>query len=163
MPRKPAAVAEKPSTKIVATNRRARFDYEIVESFEAGVSLVGSEVKSLRSGKADLKDAYAAVERQEMWLFGVRISPYEFARDGGHEPERDRKLLLHRAEIDRIGAKLAEKGLTLIPVRMYFKQGKVKVELALARGKAQRDKRETIKQREADREMERAVRHRSID
>jgi len=163
MPRKPAAAAEKPSTKIVATNRRARFDYEIVETFEAGVSLVGSEVKSLRSGKADLKDSYAAVDKREMWLYGVRISPYEFARDGGHEPERDRKLLLHRAEIDRIAAKLAEKGLTLVPVRMYFKEGKVKVELALARGKAQRDKRETIKRREADREMERAVRHRSID
>ena len=163
MPRKPAAAAEKPSSKTVATNRRARFDYEIVETLEAGIALVGSEVKSLRSGKADLKDSYAAVERQELWLHGVRISPYEFAREGGHEPERSRKLLVHRAEIERIGAKLAEKGLTLIPMRMYFKEGKVKVELGLARGKAQRDKRETIKQREANREMERVVRHRSID
>jgi SsrA-binding protein len=163
MAKKKPAEAEKASSRTVATNRRARFDYEILETFEAGVSLVGSEVKSLRSGKADLKDSYAAVEKREMWLHGVRISPYEFARDGGHDPERSRKLLLHRAEIDRIGAKLAEKGLTLVPMRMYFKEGKVKVELGLARGKAQRDKRETIKQREANREMERVVRHRSVD
>mgnify|MGYP001560364833 FL=1 len=160
MPRKPKA-EEKPASKVVATNRRARFDYEIVETIEAGVSLVGSEVKSLRGGKADLKDSYAATQGREMWLFGVRISPYEFARDGGHEPERPRKLLLHRAEIDRIGSRLAEKGLTLVPMRMYFKEGKVKVELGLARGKAQRDKRETIKQREADREMQRAIRHKN--
>jgi SsrA-binding protein len=163
MPRKPVTAAEKTSSKTVATNRRARFDYEIVETFEAGISLVGSEVKSLRNGRADLKDSYAAVSGREMWLYGVRISPYEFARDGGHDPERNRKLLLHRSEIDRIGAKLAEKGLTLVPVRMYFKEGKVKVELGLAKGKAYRDKRETIKQRDADREMERAVRHRSVD
>ncbi|HLE38073.1 MAG TPA: SsrA-binding protein SmpB [Acidimicrobiia bacterium] len=162
MPRKHKAEAEKPSSKTVATNRRARFDYEIVETVEAGVSLVGSEVKSLRSGRADLKDSYAAAKDREMWLYGVRISPYEFAREGGHDPERPRKLLLHRAEIDRIASRLAEKGLTFIPVRMYFKEGKVKVELGLARGKAQRDKRETIKQREADREMQRAIRHREV-
>jgi SsrA-binding protein len=162
MPRKQKAEAEKPSSKVVATNRRARFDYEIVETIEAGVSLVGSEVKSLRGGRADLKDSYAAADKREMWLYGVRISPYEFARDGGHDPERPRKLLLHRAEIDRIASRLAEKGLTLVPVRMYFKEGKVKVELGLARGKAQRDKRETIKQREADREMQRAIRHKDV-
>ncbi len=160
MARKPVAAPEKSSTKAIATNRRARFDYEILETFEAGIALVGSEVKSLRAGKADLKDSYAAVERGEMWLHGVRISPYEFAREGGHDPERSRKLLLHKGEILRIAAKVAEKGLTVVPVRMYFKEGKAKVELGVARGKAQHDKRETIKQRQADREMQRVVRHR---
>lgn len=149
--------------KPIATNRRARFDYEIVESYEAGLALVGSEVKSLRLGNADLKDSYGAVRDGEAWLYGLRISPYEFAREGGHEPERTRKLLLHRVEIERIASSLAEKGLTLIPVRLYFKNGKVKVELGLAKGKAKYDKRETVKRREADREMQRAIRHRSLD
>ena len=152
-----------PSIKTIATNRRARFDYEIVETVEAGLALLGSEVKSLRQGGADLKDSYAAVRGGEMWLFSLRISPYEFARDGGHEPERERKLLLHRAEIDKIGSKLAEKGLTLIPIRLYFKRGKAKVELGLAKGKATYDKRETLRRRQADREMQRAMRYRSID
>ena len=149
--------------KNIATNRRARFDFEIVDRFEAGIVLLGSEVKSLRAGQADLKDSYASVRRGEMWLSGLRIAPYEDARDGGHEPERERKLLLHRREIDRIGSALAEKGLSLIPVALYFKDGKVKVELGLGKGKAQRDKRETLKRRQADREMERAMRHRSLD
>ena len=149
--------------KPIATNRRARFDYEIVESYEAGLALVGSEVKSLRLGNADLKDSYGAVRDGEAWLYGLRISPYEFAREGSHEPERTRKLLLHRVEIERIASSLAEKGLTLIPVRLYFKNGKVKVELGLAKGKAKYDKRETVKRREADREMQRAIRHRSLD
>jgi SsrA-binding protein len=151
------------ATKTIATNRRARFDYEMVDTFEAGMVLLGSEVKSLRLGKADLKDSYATVRDGEMWLFGLRISPYEFARDGGHDPERPRKLLMHRGEIERIGSILAEKGLTLIPTRLYFKEGRAKVELGLGRGKAQRDKRETIKRRQADREMQRAIRHRSLD
>ena len=149
--------------KPIATNRRARFDYEIVESYEAGLALVGSEVKSLRLGNADLKDSYGAVRDGEAWLYGLRISPYEFAREGGHEPERTRKLLLHRMEIERVASSLAEKGLTLIPVRLYFKDGKVKVELGLAKGKAKYDRRETVKRREADREMQRAIRHRSLD
>jgi SsrA-binding protein len=149
--------------KPIATNRRARFDYEIVESFEAGLALVGSEVKSLRLGNADLKDSYGAVRDGEAWLYGLRISPYEFAREGGHEPERTRKLLLHRVEIQRIAGSLAEKGLTLIPTRLYFRSGRVKVELGLAKGKAKYDKRETVKRREADREMNRAIRHRSLD
>ncbi|MEX2323600.1 MAG: SsrA-binding protein SmpB [Acidimicrobiia bacterium] len=147
------------ATKTIATNRRARFDYEFVETFEAGMALLGSEVKSLREGKADLKDSYAAVRDGEMWLYGLHISPYQFARDGGHEPERDRRLLLHRVEIDRIASSLAEKGLTLVPIKLYFKDGKAKVELGLARGKSKYDKRETIKRREADREMQRAIRH----
>jgi SsrA-binding protein len=149
--------------KPIATNRRARFDYEIVETFEAGLALVGSEVKSLRLGNADLKDSYGAVRDGEAWLYGLRISPYEFAREGGHEPERTRKLLLHRVEIQRIASSLAEKGLTLIPTRLYFRSGRVKVELGLAKGKAKYDKRETVKRREADREMNRAIRHRSLD
>jgi SsrA-binding protein len=149
--------------KPIATNRRARFDYEIVETFEAGLALVGSEVKSLRLGNADLKDSYGAVRDGEAWLYGLRISPYEFAREGGHEPERTRKLLLHRVEIQRIAGSLAEKGLTLIPTRLYFRSGRVKVELGLAKGKAKYDKRETVKRREADREMNRAIRHRSLD
>lgn len=151
------------ATKTIATNRRARFDYEVLDTYEAGISLLGSEVKSLRAGQVDLKDAYAHVHRGEMWLVGVRIAPYEYARDGGHEPERERKLLLHKREIERIGATLAEKGLTLLPLRMYFKDGKVKVELGIARGKAQRDKRETLKRRQAEREMDRAIKYRSLD
>jgi len=151
------------ATRNIATNRRARFDFAIAESFEAGMVLLGSEVKSLRNGAADLKDSYAAVRHGEMWLYGLRIAPYEFARDGGHDPERDRKLLLHKREIERIGAKLAERGLTLIPIRLYFKEGKAKVELGLGKGKTRYDKRETLKRRQADREMQRAMRHRSID
>jgi len=150
-------------TKTIATNRRARFNYQITETYEAGMVLLGSEVKSLRAGHADLKDSYASVRGGEMWLVGLRISPYEYARDGGHEPERERKLLLHKREIEKIGAKLAEKGLSLLPMSLYFKDGKVKVELGLGKGKAQRDKRETLKRRQADREMQRAMRHRDID
>ena len=150
-------------TKTIATNRRARFDYEVIDTYEAGLALLGSEVKILRAGQVDLKDSYAHVHRGEMWLVGVRIAPYEYARDGGHEPERERKLLLHKREIERIGSLLAEKGLTLLPLRLYFKGGKVKVELGIARGKARRDKRETIKRRQAEREMDRAMKYRDID
>lgn len=149
--------------KVIATNRRARHDYFIEEVFEAGLSLLGSEVKSLRAGRADLKDGYGVVEGSEAWLVGVRISPYQFAREGGHQPERTRKLLLRRREIERIRGKLAEKGLTLIPLRLYFKRGRAKVEMGLAKGKARYDKRETIRRRQAEREMQRAMRHRSID
>ncbi len=150
-------------TKSIATNRRARFNYEISETYEAGIVLLGSEVKSLRAGHADLKDSYASVRDGEMWLVGMRISPYEYARDGGHEPERERKLLLHKREIEKIGSNLAEKGLSLLPMSLYFKNGKVKVELGLGKGKTQRDKRETLRRRQADREMERAMRHRDVD
>ena len=149
--------------KTIATNRRARFDFAVTETYEAGLVLLGSEVKSLRNGRADLKDSYAAVKDGEMWLYGMRISPYEFAHDGGHDPERPRKLLLHKTEIARIGSKLAEKGLTLIPMSLYFKDGKAKVELGLGKGKSRYDKRETLKRRQADREMQRAMRHKDID
>lgn len=150
-------------TKTITTNRRARFDYTILETFEAGIVLTGSEVKSLREGRANLKDAYGIVKDDEVWMVGAHISPYAFARDGGHEPGRARKLLLHRFEIRKIASRLAEKGLTLVPLQMYFKEGKAKVEVALAKGKARYDKRETLKRRQADREMERAMRHRSLD
>jgi len=161
MPRRPAP--EGSGTKSIAINRRARHDYDLQEFFEAGLALVGSEVKSLRAGRADLKDAYGLIEGGQAWLVGLHISPYQFARDGGHEPERTRKLLLHRGEIDRIRGKLDQKGLTLVPTRLYFKEGKAKVELALAKGKAQYDKRETLKRRQAEREMQRAMRHKSVD
>jgi SsrA-binding protein len=146
--------------KVVASNRRARHDYEIIDSYEAGLVLQGSEIKSIREGHVQLKDSFAHVRDGEMYLVGSYIGPYAFSRDGGHEPERSRKLLLQRRQIDRIASDLAEKGLTLIPLRMYLKKGKAKVELGLARGKRTIDKRETIKQRDLDREMERALRGR---
>ena len=143
--------------KVVASNRRARRNYTVVETVEAGLALLGSEVKSLREGRMDLKDSYAVVKGGEAFLVGAYIAPYEFARDGGHESERERKLLLHRHEIDRIGGQIAEKGLTLVPLQVYFKDGKAKVELGLAKGKTTYDKRESIKERDHDREMERAA------
>lgn len=146
--------------KVVATNRRARRNYTIVDTLEAGLVLVGSEVKSLRAGKLELKDSYAHIDHGEAFLIGAHISPYDFAHEGGHDPERPRKLLLHRKEIDRIGGVLAEKGLTLVPLQVYFKDGKAKVELGLAKGKTTYDKRDTLKKRDAQREMERARSHR---
>ncbi|HLU53041.1 MAG TPA: SsrA-binding protein SmpB [Acidimicrobiia bacterium] len=146
--------------QVVATNRRARHDYEIIDDFEAGIVLTGSEVKSLRAGKADLKDSFAHVRDGEVWLVNAYIAPYSFAREGGHDPERSRKLLLHRREIDRIAGSLAEKGLTLVPMRLYFKDGKAKVQVGLGRGKRTIDKRADLKRREHEREMERARRRR---
>ncbi|HET9201590.1 MAG TPA: SsrA-binding protein SmpB [Acidimicrobiia bacterium] len=143
--------------KVVSSNRRARRNYTVVETVEAGLALLGSEVKSLRDGRLDLKDSYGLIKGGEAYLIGAYIAPYEFAREGGHEPERERKLLLHRREIDRIGGQLAEKGLTLVPLQVYFKDGKAKVELGLAKGKTSYDKRETIKERDHEREMDRAV------
>ncbi len=152
--------AQAPSgrVKVVATNRRARRNYTVLDTLEAGLVLLGSEVKSLRAGKMELKDSYAQMERGEVFLVGAHISPYDFAREGGHDPERDRKLLLHRREIDRIAGLVAERGLTLIPLQVYFKDGKAKVELGVARGKTTVDKRQTIREKEHEREMERAVR-----
>jgi SsrA-binding protein len=147
-------------TKVVATNRNARRNYTVIDTYEAGIALLGSEVKSMREGKMELKDSYGDIRRGEAFLVGAHISPYGFARDGGHDPERERKLLLHRREIDRIAGGLAEKGLTLVPLRVYFKDGKAKVELALARGKSTIDKRNTLRDREHAREIERATRRR---
>jgi SsrA-binding protein len=146
--------------KVVATNRRARRNYQVVDTVEAGLVLVGSEVKSLRAGRMELKDSYASIDKGEAFLVGAHIAPYDFAREGGHEPERSRKLLLHRREIDRIAGQVAERGLTLIPLQVYFKDGKAKVELGLAKGKTTYDKRESLKEREMEREMERAQRRR---
>jgi SsrA-binding protein len=146
--------------KVVTTNRNARRNYTVIDTYEAGLSLLGSEVKSMREGRMELKDSYGDIRRGEAYLVGAHIAPYGFARDGGHEPERDRKLLLHRNEIDRIAGAVAEKGLTLVPLQVYFKDGKAKVELALARGKTTVDKRQTLRDREHQREMDRATRHR---
>jgi SsrA-binding protein len=141
----------------VTVNRRARHDFHIEESFEAGLVLSGSEVKSLRAGKAQLKDSYGRIERGEVWLFNAHISPYAAAAQFGHEPTRSRKLLLHRREIQHLIGKVKERGLTLIPLRLYFKEGRAKVELAVARGKKLYDKRASIKEREARREVDRAT------
>ena len=144
----------------VATNRAARFSYEIVETFEAGIVLTGTEVKSLRDGKARLQDSYAAIEEGEVVLRGSYIPPYPPARDN-HDPERPRKLLMHRWEIERLIGRMQRKGLTLIPTRIYFKGKRAKVELALARGKQQRDKRRQIRDRDVARDIEREVKHRN--
>src|SRR3990167_3477377 len=143
--------------KIIATNRKAHFNYEILERYEAGLSLVGSEVKSLREGKANLSDAYAIIRNDEAFLLNCHINPYSHANLLNHEPLRTRKLLLHRHEIQKLIGKTQEKGLTLIPLRLYFKKGKAKVELGVAKGKKLYDKRETIKRREINREMEKAM------
>ena len=144
--------------KLIARNRRARFDYEVRESFEAGLALLGSEVKSLRNHGASIGESFAAIKAGEVWVMGMHIAPYSFARDGGHDPLRPRKLLLHRREIERISSRVAERGLTLVPLRLYFKDGKAKMELALAKGRTKVDKRQVIREREQRREMERGVR-----
>jgi SsrA-binding protein len=150
----------KPASGDVASNRRATHKYELVERFEAGIELSGSEVKSLREGKAQIGDAYAVIEDGEAWLRNSHIPPYAPASDENHDPERPRKLLLHRYEIERLIGRLDRKGLTMIPTRIYFKGPRAKVELALARGKQQRDRRREIRDREVRREVEREMRHR---
>ena len=141
----------------MAQNRRARHDYDVLDTFECGIVLQGSEVKSLRDAKVQLKDAYARVEGGELWLFGVHVAPYAFASGvGGHDPDRRRKLLLHRRQIDELLGRTRQEGLTLVPLSMYFKDGRAKVELALARGRKTYDKRHAIAARDAAREVERA-------
>jgi SsrA-binding protein len=146
--------------KLIAENRRARHEYHLSDRVEAGLVLTGTEVKALRAGKADLAKAYATVRDGEAWLVGLHVPPYEQASLGAHDPHRDRKLLLHAREIDSLGGKVKERGLTLVPTRLYFKYGRVKVELALGRGKELHDKRRDIANREAQRQMERALRAR---
>jgi SsrA-binding protein len=146
--------------KLIAKNRQARFQYEVEETFEAGLVLQGTEVKSLRQGRVNLKDGYAHVKAGELWLENVHISPYPWAHYGNHEPLRRRKLLVHKHELRRLVGKVAERGYALVPLAMYFKKGRAKVELALAKGKKLHDKRQTIKEREDNREAERAIRHR---
>jgi SsrA-binding protein len=143
--------------KIICVNRRARFDYAISETIEAGLVLQGTEVKSLRDGKADLRDAYADIQEGEVFLLHAHIHEYEQGNRFNHDPVRPRKLLLHKREIERLLGKTQERGLTLIPTRMYFSRGKAKVELGLAKGKRQYDKREDVKRRSAQRDIERAL------
>lgn len=144
--------------KLISDNRQARFQYEILETFEAGIQLRGTEVKSVRAGKVNLKDGYVLIRHNEAWLLNSHISPYNASGDYfNHEPKRDRKLLLHRKEIRRLIGQLEQKGLTLIPLKMYLKGSLVKISLGLGRGKKLHDKRETIKQRQDKREMSRAL------
>ena len=145
------------SEKLIADNRRARHDYNLLDRVEAGLVLTGTEVKSLREGKTSLQQAYADVRDGEAWLHGVHIAEYRQGNRANHDPDRPRKLLLHRREIDRLYGQVRERGVTIVPTRLYFKDGRVKVELALARGKEQRDKRRDIAQREATRDMQRAL------
>jgi len=143
--------------RAVATNRRARFDYEILERHEAGIVLTGSEVKSLRQGKASLSESFARIQDGELWLENMHIPPYEQGQKAGYDPRRRRKLLLHRTEIDRLVGKTAERGLTLVPVRVYFSHGLAKVEIGLGRGKRSYEKRQAVLEREHRREIERAT------
>lgn len=147
-------------TKIICDNRKARFNYEILEKWEAGLVLVGSEVKSLRQGQAHLNDAYAMVSKGELWLVNAHIAKYAAANQFNHEERRERKLLMHRREIEKLIGKIQEKGLTLIPLSLYFKAGRAKVSLGLGKGKKLHDKRETKKRRESDRELRRITKER---
>ncbi len=141
--------------KIVTTNRKAYHDYEILETIEAGIVLKGTEVKSLRQGKVSIQDSYAIIKEGEVWLLNMHISPYEYGNIHNHDPLRDKKLLLHKREIIRLSTKVKERGLTLIPLKVYFKNGKAKVELALVRGKKKYEKKEDIAERELQRELKR--------
>ena len=154
----PSQASARASDRTVATNRRARHEYEILETVEAGLVLRGTEVKSLRAGQVNFKDSYATMRNGEAWLVGCHISPYSHGSDANHDPERDRKLLLRRREITRLVGKTAERGLTLVPLRLYFRGGRAKVELGLARGRKLHDKRAAIREREVRREMDKAAR-----
>lgn len=149
-----------PGEKLIAENRKARHEYHLLERHEAGLVLTGSEVKSLREGGAQLRRAFADIRDSELWLVGVHIATYEQAGIENHDPDRDRKLLLHRRELDSLRSKVQERGFTLVPTRLYFKNGRAKVELALAKGKDVRDRRREISKRDADRQIERAFRRR---
>ncbi len=153
---------EKTREFLVVQNRKARHDFEILDRYESGIVLRGTEVKSLRAGRANLKDSFAIVDRGEVFLYNVHISHYEGGNNFNHEAERVRKLLLHRSEIRRLMGKTHQQGLTLVPLKIYFKRGKAKVELALVRGKKEYDKRQTLARRQADREVERALKERNF-
>jgi SsrA-binding protein len=148
------------SEKLIVENRRARHDYHLLDRVEAGIVLTGTEVKSLRDGRASLQQAYADLRDGEAWLVGAHISVYEQGNIANHDPDRDRKLLLHKKQAASLAGKVAQRGLTLVPTKMYFKNGRAKVELALARGKDVHDKRRDIAKREAERQMERALKSR---
>jgi SsrA-binding protein len=144
-------------TTNICRNRRALHDYDILDKIECGLVLVGTEVKSLRAGYGNLEDAYARIDDGEVWLLGAEIPEYEYGNRLNHKPKRPRKLLLHRREIERFAGKASEKGLTLVPLRMYFREGRAKVELAVAKGKQSHDKRETLKKADARRQIDRAL------
>lgn len=149
---------ERTGKKVIASNRRARHDYAIVDEIEAGIVLTGSEVKSLREGHVQIADAYARIVRGQVWLDGMHIPPYQFAHGvGAHDPNRGRKLLLHRKEIDRIAAEIQRERLTLVPLSLYFNDGRVKVELGLGKGRKKADKRSAIAERDSQREIQRAL------
>ena len=143
--------------KTLAVNRRARFDYEILDRVEAGLVLLGTEIKAMREGRIDLSDAYARPEEREMWLHNVHVGRYSATAHDGHDPKRPRKLLMHKDQIDRFGAQVLERGLTLVPLRLYLHRGRAKVELGVARGRRQHDKRRAIIDRERDREARAAA------
>ena len=156
-------MAPKTKERVAISNRRAHHEYSILDSFEAGIMLVGSEVKSIRDGKANLLDSFARIENGEVWLYGMHVSPYFYARDG-HDPDRRKKLLMHRRQIEKLAGRMAgEAGTTLVPLKVYFNLGLVKVEVGLGRGKRQWDKRDAIAKRDADRETERALKFRQRD
>jgi SsrA-binding protein len=146
--------------KVIATNRKAFHNFSILETYEAGLVLKGTEVKSLREAQVNFKDCYATIDDGEAWLVGCHISPYHHGSDANHEPDRRRKLLQHKREISRLLGKVAERGLTLVPLRLYFKGGRAKIELGLARGKKLHDKRASIRERESRREIEKESRAR---
>ena len=152
--------AEDDSFKIVARNRRARFEFDLLETVEAGLVLTGTEVKSLRNGKASLEESYAGIDGNEVWLYGCDIPEYLQANRMNHKPKRPRKLLLHRGEIDKLKSKASERGLTIVPLKLYFKDGIAKVEISIARGRKLYDKREALKKQDAKRDIDRAVRGR---
>ena len=158
--KKAKAEDDEESSRPIADNRKAFHDFHIIETFEAGIALLGTEVKGIREGQANLRDSYARVDNGEVWLFNVHINPYSHRGYVDHDPKRKRRLLLHKYEIRKLIGKTVEKGLTLVPTKMYFKNGKVKVAIALARGKAVHDKRETLRRREVDRETRAAVKER---
>ena len=151
------------SEKIITTNRAAYHDYHILETYEAGIALTGTEVKSARDGRVNLKDAYARVEEGEAWLLNAHISPYSHGNRENHEPTRERRLLLHRREIERLRSRIAEKGLTIIPIRLYFKDRFIKCELAVARGKKLYDKREAEARKDQERDARAAIKKRSAE
>lgn len=154
-------MAKQAGEKLIAENRRARHEYQLLERVEAGIVLTGTEVKSLRDGRTTMAQAFADIRDGEAWLNGLEISTYDQGNRANHEPMRPRKLLLHRKEIDSLYGMVREKGLTIVPTRIYFKDSRVKVELAVARGKEQRDKRRDVAERDAKRQMERALKSRS--
>jgi SsrA-binding protein len=161
-PPRPPKADEKKEEEVrpIADNRKAFHDYHILETFEAGIALLGTEVKGIREGQANLRDSFARVEAGEVWLYNVHINPYSHRGYVDHDPKRKRRLLLHKYEIRKLIGKTVEKGLTLIPTKMYFKNGKIKVQIALGRGKQDHDKRETLRRREVDRETRAAVKER---